>query len=171
MAYSMVRPRNFVWSVLVIIVPISPKSLWTLIFAVKFIWFVLWDAYHTLSYTLAAPGSVQKAAVMKNRARRNEEKSSRAGCRKRRRWKTGADRREEESRPLQWREVPAAGMLRWSRSRDAFTCLQTIDGVLCTVFWVPKAPLFIPVAVARLRPPGRAVVATLHVHWLGGRSA
>jgi hypothetical protein len=88
--------------------------------------------------------------------------------------KTVAGRSEEKSRLLQWREVPARaesevfGQSRVLGSRGvemSFTCLQTVDGVLC--LGSERSTLYTCWSSQAL-PPGRAVAATLHVHWLGG---
>jgi hypothetical protein len=115
---------------------------------------------HESLYTLAAPGSVQKAAVV-DPGRVVTGRPRLAGCNE-----------DHWSLPV------------WSRERSAkLGCSVVAESLAlkcpsfvlrrwmahCTVLRALKAPLFIPVGAARRRPLEGGVAAMLHIHWLGGR--
>jgi hypothetical protein len=120
---------------------------------------MVWDAYHTLLYNPAAPGSVQKAAVMDPRrvvtgrlAGRKEELSGQAAVKIPR-------GRCDEDHVVAGAESGVIGRTRVLGScgvEMSFACPQTVNGALSLAL---NAPRFILVGAARRRPlEGRSLL-------------
>jgi hypothetical protein len=129
---------------------------------------------HERLYTLAAPGSVQKAAVMDPR-RAVTRRPRLAGCNEDSSRLTAMKTTETRNTAgLRWCGVgsvrPNSGARRsQSRWRWSVLCLPSDGGWHCTVLRALRATLFIPVGAARRRPLEGGVAAMLHIHSLGGR--